>query len=150
MPQMNQASSAAPAYTMPAVANKIADAIRDEAQDEFFYRQLAEIAPNSETKALLIGIANQEKLHNRLFRRLYRQLTGGDPQALPISHQKRPSSYEAGVEQAIMGEIHAVEFYRQIHTELPAGSTYRDVLFEIMTDEINHQTKFLYLMVKGR
>ncbi|MMZ68336.1 hypothetical protein D1872_310140 [compost metagenome] len=58
---------------------------------------------------------------------------------------EKPASYIDGVRKALFGELAAVERYRDIRAGLP-DRYYRDMLFEIITDEIKHATKYNYLL----
>lgn len=57
---------------------------------------------------------------------------------------ERPTSYLEGIKKALFGELGAVEKYRVIRRALPMGP-YRDMLFDIITDEIKHSSKYNYL-----
>jgi rubrerythrin len=48
------------------------------------------------------------------------------------------------VETSIDGELEAVELYRKIQSMLP-NMKLRDMLFEIITDEQEHATRFVYV-----
>ena len=144
-PQWQTQPSAADS-AMQSINSMIIDAVRDEQHDEVFYRQLADLAPNQEERALILEVSRQEHNHNQLLHDVYRQLTGRDLPPQPQPQVQRPESYLDGLSKAIFGEMNGVEHYRQLYTSLPAGSAYRDVVFGIMTNEANHQTVFLYLL----
>lgn len=44
-----------------------------------------------------------------------------------------------------MGELKAVERYRNIRAGLP-NRYYRDMVFEILTDELKHASKYNFIM----
>ncbi|WP_243145824.1 ferritin-like domain-containing protein [Clostridium chromiireducens] len=55
-----------------------------------------------------------------------------------------PESYLDGIKKALFGELGAVEMYKAIRRRLPMGA-YKDVLFDIITDELKHASKYNYL-----
>ena len=57
---------------------------------------------------------------------------------------EKPKSYLEGIKKALFGELGAVERYRAIRRGLPMGP-YRDILFDIITDELKHASKYNYL-----
>jgi hypothetical protein len=58
-------------------------------------------------------------------------------------------SYEAGLEKALLGELEAVEKYRRIWFGLPPG-IYRDTVGGIILDELQHASKYNYLLLPAR
>lgn len=124
--------------------NLIKQAVLGEREDELFYDYLISVAPNKEEKDIIASIRDDERKHNMMFRRIYKAFTGID---LPVGGEKifqKPSSYLEGIKRALFGELKAVEKYQEIKKGLPMG-TYRDVLFEIITDELRHASKYNYL-----
>lgn len=119
-------------------------AVQGEREDELFYDYLISVAPTTEEKDILTSIRDDERRHNKLFRKIYKDFTGvevpsGDEEAF-----EKPKSYIEGIKKALFGELRAVEKYRDIRSALPIGP-YRDVLFNIITDEIKHSSKYNYL-----
>ena len=57
---------------------------------------------------------------------------------------KNLKSYLDGIKRALFGELKAVEKYKTIRRVL-AIKVYRDILFDIITDEIKHASKYNYL-----
>lgn len=127
----------------------IKEAVEGEREDELFYDYLISIAKDSRDKEIIASIRDDERKHNRMFRKIYKDFTGMD---IPMSNDtnfKKPSSYVEGIEMALFGELAAVEKYRVIRQGLPNGP-YRDMLFEIITDELKHASKYNYLYTKNR
>jgi rubrerythrin len=124
--------------------NLIKEAVHGEREDELFYDYLISVAPSKEEKDIIASIRDDERKHNVMFRRIYKAFTGmAVPSGVEETFQK-PSSYLDGIKRALFGELKAVEKYREIRKGLPMRP-YRDVLFEIITDELKHASKYNYL-----
>lgn len=121
-------------------------AVKGEREDELFYDYLISEAPTNEEKDIITSIRDDERRHNRLFRRIYQDFTGME---VPKSDEEEkfevPESYIDGIKKALFGELAAVERYRSIRRGLPRGVFYRDILFDIITDELKHASKYNYL-----
>lgn len=134
---------------MQIVVRLIQEAIGDERHDELFYDYLLSVAPTDQEKQVITGIRDDERKHRSLFRQMYTQLTGQRPPPTPERESfQRPSSYLDGIEKALMGELKAFEKYRVIYKYIPAR--YRDVIFEIMTDEMKHASYYNWLYAKNK
>ncbi|MPL65614.1 hypothetical protein SDC9_11278 [bioreactor metagenome] len=59
-----------------------------------------------------------------------------------------PNTYCAAIEKALLGEHGAVELYRKIMFGL-CTQRHRDMLFEIISDEIKHSSKWNFLYSKN-
>ncbi|NRT86674.1 ferritin-like domain-containing protein [Clostridium beijerinckii] len=121
-------------------------AIQGEREDELFYDYLISEAPTNEEKEIISSIRDDERRHNMLFRGIYEDFTG-DMDAIMGDEEEDfevPESYLEGIKKALFGELAAVERYRAIRRGLPEG-VYRDVLFDIITDELKHASKYNYL-----
>ncbi|MCB2339036.1 ferritin-like domain-containing protein [Clostridium estertheticum] len=122
----------------------VKEAVQGEREDELFYDYLISVAPTREEKAIIISIRDDERKHNSLFRKIYKDFTGMEVPTAGEDTFKKPSSYIDGIKKALFGELRAVEKYRAIRRALSMGP-YRDVLFDIITDEIKHSSKYNYL-----
>lgn len=122
----------------------IKQAVKGEKEDELFYDYLIKIAPTKEQKEIIMSIRDDEKKHNRMFRQIYFDFTNERIESDSDVQFIRPSSYIQGIEDALFGELRAVEKYRVIREGLPS-TKYRDMLFEIITDELKHASKYNYL-----
>jgi rubrerythrin len=120
------------------------NAVQGEREDELFYDYLIRLAPTREEKQIIASIRDDERRHNRLFRRIYGDFTGMEISSGDEESFERPDSYLDGIKRALFGELRAVEKYRAIRRGLPRGP-YRDVLFDIITDELKHASKYNYL-----
>jgi rubrerythrin len=123
---------------------EVKQAVQGEREDELFYDYLISEAPTSEEKEIIGSIRDDERRHNKLFRTIYEDFTGME---IPIGGEEnfeRPESYLDGIKRALFGELRSVEKYRTIRRRLPRGP-YRDILFNIITDELKHASKYNYL-----
>ncbi|MFC6229447.1 ferritin-like domain-containing protein [Paenibacillus allorhizosphaerae] len=123
----------------------IKQSVQGEREDELFYDYLISIAPTQEEKKIIESIRDDERKHNNMFRTIYQNLTGQTITALESTSFEKPASYIDGVKKALFGELAAVEKYRDIRAGLP-NRYYRDMVFEIITDEIKHATKYNYIL----
>ncbi|MEI7024123.1 ferritin-like domain-containing protein [Paenibacillus sp. y28] len=123
----------------------IKKAVSGEREDELFYDYLISVAPSEEEKEIIRGIRDDERKHNQMFRSIYQHYTGQTITAPAHVEFQKPKSYMDGIRRAFFGELSAVERYRNIRAGLP-DRYYRDMVFEILTDEIKHASKYNYLM----
>ncbi|PWW04772.1 rubrerythrin [Paenibacillus cellulosilyticus] len=124
----------------------IREAVQDERHDELFYEELIRLAPTQAQQEIITSIREDERGHNRMFRSMYKELTGQDiapPANVPF---QKPASYVDGLTQALFGELSAVEKYRAIWSGLPAG-VYQNTVLGIILDEQKHATKYNYLLL---
>ncbi|EKQ56181.1 MULTISPECIES: ferritin-like domain-containing protein [unclassified Clostridium] len=119
-------------------------AVQGEREDELFYDYLISQAPTNDQKEIIISIRDDERRHNRIFRMIYEDFTGEKVSADSEETFEEPESYLEGIKKALFGELRAVEKYRAIRRRLPMGM-YRDLLFDIITDELKHASKYNYL-----
>lgn len=125
-------------------AEGIKQAVQGEREDELFYDYLIGQAPTNEEKEIITSIRDDERRHNQLFRAINKDLTGNE---IPVNGEedfKEPESYIDGIKKALFGELKAVEKYRSIRVRL-LDEIYRDILFDIITDELKHASKYNYL-----
>ncbi|WP_195573880.1 ferritin-like domain-containing protein [Paenibacillus sp. 1001270B_150601_E10] len=126
-----------------------AEAVQGEREDELFYQYLISVAPTQEQKDIIASIRDDERKHNQMFRQIYRDFTGQELQPSNGETFTKPESYIKGIQQALFGELKAVERYRVIWQCLPEGK-YRDMLFEIITDELKHASKYNFLFTLNK
>ncbi len=122
----------------------VKEAVQGEREDELFYEYLISTAPGKEDKEIIASIRDDERRHNRLFRRIYKDFNGVEVPMDAEEAFEKPKTYLEGIKKALFGELRAVEKYREIRKGLPSGP-YRDILFDIITDEIKHSSKYNYL-----
>ncbi|WP_243122151.1 cytochrome b5 domain-containing protein [Clostridium thermarum] len=123
----------------------IKEAIQAEREDELFYDYLLSLAPSKEEKDIIASIRDEERKHYKYFKEIYSFYTRKSaPSPNNITFEK-PQSYIAGVRKAKFGELGAVERYRDIRAGIP-DRYYRDMVFEIITDELKHAHKYDYIL----
>ncbi|WP_315674248.1 DUF5661 family protein [Clostridium sp. 19966] len=123
----------------------IFESIQDEKEDELFYDYLLNIAPTAEEKNIIQSIRDDEIKHNKYFREIYSFYTK-KPVSSPSNVKfEKPKTYLDGIKKAKFGELAAVERYRDIRAGLP-NEYYRDMVFEILTDELKHADKYDYIL----
>lgn len=131
--------------TLEEALSLVKKAVEGEREDEMFYDYLLSVAPTQEQKEIITTIRNDERKHNKMFRQIYRDFTGQEV-AIPSDVSfNRPRSYIEGIKKALFGELSAVERYRDIRAGMPTRY-YRDMVFEILTDELKHATKYNYIL----
>jgi len=117
-------------------------AINDELAAVEFYTRLMEMAPSSEAREFIEHARDDEKKHYRVLSRLYISLTGRQPTV------RQPVvtviSFCEGVKEALKDELEAAEMYRDMYLST-RNPQIRDILFETMTDEMEHATRFTFV-----
>lgn len=127
----------------------IRKAVLGEREDELFYNELIRLAPNEDAKEIIESIRDDEKKHNKMVRSIYYQLTGQMlPKAKSTNPDKEVVSYCAGIKQALMGELKAVERYRQILFAMQ-NRIFINLLTEIITDELRHANYYNFLYTEA-
>lgn len=123
-------------------------AVAGESNDRRFYEYLISVAPNQREKAIIASIRDDELNHFDMFREIYKDITGRYPVPIGEEEYEEPESYLDGIEQALFGELAAVELYRQIYYGL-RNRIQRDMLFEIITDELKHAHKYNFIYTRN-
>ncbi len=123
-------------------------AMRGEAEARKYYKKLMGMAPNEKEADIIEHFYEDETKHLSKFRMLFEMITGKEPE---ISNVKAPDfdSYIEGIEQAILDELEAYEFYRDIYL-VNNNPIVRDVFFEAYTDENEHAAHLNYLYTKNK
>ncbi len=123
----------------------VRDAIEGEREDEMFYDYLIAEAPTQEEKQIITTIRNDERKHNKMYRQIYIDFTGQEVMTPSDIRFDRPAFYIEGIKKALFGELSAVEKYRDIRAGMPTRY-YRDIVLEILTDELKHAAKYNYIL----
>lgn len=123
----------------------IKQSVGNEREDELFYDYLISVAPSREEKEIIQSIRDDERKHNQMFRSMYQSLTGQPVMVKADVDFEKPKLYIDGIKRALFGELAAVERYRDIRAGLP-DRYYRDMVFEILTDELKHASKYNYIL----
>ncbi len=123
----------------------VKQAVEGEKEDELFYDYLISVAPTEEEKEIIRTIRDDEIKHNKMFRQIYKDFTGEEITSPQNIDFEKPASYIDGIKKALFGELAAMERYRIIRAGLPTRY-YRDMVFEILTDELKHASKYNYIL----
>lgn len=121
----------------------IKEAMTDERHDRVKYGNMIEMTKNEMIRKQINFAYMDEAKHYKMFQQIYYMLTGKTidiPQPKVESYNKLIDA----VETSINGELGAVELYRKIKSMLP-NQRLRDMLYEIITDEQEHATRFVYV-----
>ncbi len=132
-------------YNLNTAVTMVKNSISDEAEDAAMYEVLINMAPTEEAKEIITNIRDDEKIHNRILREVFTELTGVVLPNLPETTNYPKITYIDGIKKAFMGELKAVEKYREILTYMPNKELYNKILY-IMTDEMKHAIKYNYLI----
>ena len=122
-----------------------------EAAAANFYKDLSFKINNEADRKIVYDTSLDEVKHRRMFEELYHSLSGThmppyeavEPGAADHAHSSLPDIFA----DRIKDELADVEFYRQIMFALHTME-FRDILFEIITDEMRHAQLFNYLYAK--
>jgi len=129
----------------------IKKAIKGEQEAAEFYGYLCRKAPNKRQKEIINSIRCDEVNHKKWFKEIYCAYTGKSYDSCCQcqcgcgDESKKPKSYREGLRKAVLDELSAMEQYRLIRSGLP-NRCYRDLVFQILTDEIKHAIKINFLL----
>lgn len=122
-------------------------AMKGEAEARLFYERLISMAPNLQEAEIIRHFLDDEINHYRNFRMLYRRVTGTEPVLPPLVPPLFPN-YVSGIEEAILDELEAYEFYRDLYLG-SCNPMVRNIFFEALTDENEHAAHLNYLYTKN-
>lgn len=131
--------------TLDEVLTLVKKAVQGELENELFYDHLISIAPTQEEKDMIAAIRDDQRKHNKYFREIYNYYTRQNIPVPVTTSFEKPKSYIEGITKAKFGELSAVERYRYIRAGLPT-EYYKDMVFEILTDELKHVNKYDYIL----
>jgi len=132
-------------YNLNTAVTMIKNSVTDELEDAAMYEALINIAPTEEAKEIITSIREDEKIHNRLLREIFTKLAGVILPSTGEDTNYPKITYIEGIKKAFMGELKAVEKYREILMYMPNKELYDKILY-IMTDETKHAIKYNYLI----
>ncbi len=117
----------------------IEQAIVDEATAADFYRRLLDEAPDELHEEFIEHAYEDELEHLEAFQGVYEHFTGHEMpyEVAPVEWD----TYQEAILMALMDELEAVEFYRDIQLST-TDQLVRDVFFHAMVDELEHATQF--------
>jgi rubrerythrin len=124
----------------------VKEAVQGEREDEITYDYLISKAPTQEERDIITSIRNDERNHRKWYKEIYKCFTGQDIEStLGEEEFKKPECFIDGIRKALFGELSAMERYRIIRQGLPSRY-YRDLVFQILSDEIKHAIKYNYIL----
>lgn len=121
----------------------IKEAMKDERHDNKKYKMMMEMTENKEIRDNIRFAYEDEAKHYRMFQDIYEDLTGEEIE-IPVPKVELADRFIDNVKSSIQGELGAVEMYRDIRAML-TSKKHRDMLYEIITDEQEHATRFVYI-----
>lgn len=125
------------------VIDLILEAMKDEKHDRIKYKRMMEMADSDKVRKQIEFAYKDEIKHYGMFQKILYMLTCRKYD-VPTPKVEEYKCLLPAVETSINGELGAVELYRKIQSMLPTMQM-RDMLFEIITDEQEHATRFVYL-----
>src|SRR5690242_6481033 len=134
---------------MPAIQltpENLLKAIQSEYEAIEYYRKLHQMTPDHQNAELIHGIYNDEVKHYTNFSHLYFQMTNNKPTVRDVVISI--PNFVEGVKKAILDELTAYEFYRDIYLGA-RNDTIRNTFFEAFTDENEHASKFNFMYTKS-
>lgn len=125
------------------VLDLIFEAMKDEKHDRIKYKKMMEMADSDKVRKQIEFAYKDEIKHYKMFQQIVYMLTCRKCD-VPTPNVESYKCLLPAIESSINGELEAVELYRKILSMLPTMQM-RDMLFEILTDEQEHATRFVYL-----
>lgn len=126
---------------------QLIEAMTGEAEARLYYEKLMQMAPNQQEADIIRHFFEDETKHFHNFSMLYRMITGTCPVLPPIA-APTITNYVEGIEQAILDELEAYDFYRDIYLA-SSNHMVRNIFLEAFTDESEHATHLNYLYTKN-
>ena len=131
-------------YRVESLNDLLIEAMKDERHDRVKYKRMMEMTNDPLVKKQIRFAYEDEGKHYKMFKQIYTQLMGKQVEVpLPTNIEKYDSLMKA-VQSSIDGELGAVELYRKILAMIP-NMQMRDMVYEIITDEQEHASRFIYL-----
>ena len=127
----------------------IEEALGDELHDYEYYRQLHSLFDDANDKEIIRHISLDELKHKKMLEELYRKISGKDAPVPNIQEVKISRNLLEEISKSIANEYEGSTFYRTLYF-LFQNPEYRDIIFEIMNDELIHAGKLTYLYAKNR
>ena len=126
------------------VLDLIVKAMKAERHDTVKYKIMMEMTDNADVKKQTKIAYDDELKHYQMFRQIYYKLSGKVVNIpLPNEVEKYDNIIDA-VKSSIEGENEAVDLYRDIYALIP-NQYIKNIVFEVITDEIEHANRFVYL-----
>jgi len=123
-------------------------AIQGEAEARKYYKQLISIAPDEKEADIIEHLYEDETKHLSKFRMIFEMTTGKEPDIKSVKTLDF-DNYIEGIEQAILDELEAYEFYRDIYLS-SNNPIVKEIFFEAFTDENEHAAYLNYLYTRNK
>jgi hypothetical protein len=138
-----QMEQIAPGAERVALVPRIEKFIQDQVNAAAFYTQMMEQAEDPSVREYIQHARDDERKHARMLQDLYRSFTGRtfDAQVQPVQF----ANLAEGLKRAMDDEYEAMEEYRDVYLST-GNARIRNVFFELMTDELEHATRFNYAL----
>lgn len=138
-------------YLLSKAIAGIKESVADERHDELFYDFLISKAPTEEQKEIITGIRDDERIHNKIFRKVFTELSGVVMPAnvenpADMSMDFPSMGYLDNLKKALHGEHSAIKKYRELAAYMPSKNLY-DMVMYALTDEIRHADLYNYLIL---
>lgn len=117
--------------------------MQDQANAAAFYQELQNQVPGEDLKDYVNHAREDEQKHYRMLGELYRELTGRTYEA--TAQKIEFPDLASGLKRAMDDEYEAAEEYRDVYLKYN-NRRVRDLFFELMTDELEHATRFNYVL----
>ncbi len=149
----NEMPCVPPKNFMPAkpdekLLDMLLEAIKDEMEDAEYCSNLCNLLTQKGDQEIVRHIRMDELKHAKLLQEIYFNLTG--KKACPKINPERTSDNVAlELEKSMFKVLSGIAFYRKIYFSF-LNIEIRDMIYEILTDEQCHATKFSYLYAKYR
>ena len=138
-------------YNLNKLVNVIRESIMDEEKETQMYTKLANMAPTEEQKNIILEIAQNEKTHSEILKKIFQEITGSIwPSNMPKpsnidGNETNTLNYTEMLKKFFMGELKANEKYRELLAYAPNKQIY-SMLFYIFGDELKHANLYNYLI----
>lgn len=124
-------------------SDDLAEFIKDELYDGLFYTAMAEIAPDSDAKQILLQIADEENSHAKNLMREFYRLTGKNYQAKNDFEEIPP--FRNALTERIKVEIHGFKTYYKQSLNAP-NRILGNLFSETAAEEAEHAMLLLMLL----
>jgi rubrerythrin len=128
--------------------NLLIEAMKDERADFIKYKMMIDVTDDEKIREQIRFAYLDEGKHYKMFQQIYYKLSG-EVINVPAPKVVISNSFIENIESSINGELAAVELYRKIYSMLPSAMC-KNALYEIITDEQEHATRFTYLYAMKR
>jgi rubrerythrin len=131
-------------YRAKSINDLLIESMKGERHDRVKYGKMMEMTDDPMVKKQIKFAYDDEGKHYKMFNQIYQQLNGRKINIpIPTNIEKYNTLMDA-VQSSIEGEFDAVELYRELFALLK-NQQMRDKVFEIITDEQEHASRFIYL-----